>query len=476
MEIEDEKLLEEEYSRENAQNDPPLEEVTENLSTEKIPEDLEESGKEGEEQSSEGEEKSQDSENAEGDELFADGERQDGLNGEASDESKPQENGGKKRKKKHKKISDITFENDIKYRGPFSYRWLRIFAWVAIVCTQAALILQLGMRVDAKIARDYVGLAAFLGIFGTVSVPLFLVANFAIIINAKNGYKRLLGAYAFMSLIIFALFMLIYQRYLLGIVGMLATEEGKSPQETFNGIFLAFSKSGFIAFNIFIDLFLCTLFTYFVNYTPKSVFVGKKLIIFRLFAIIPVLYEVASLTLKMLVAVKADFILPLYVSPFLTTKPPLTFIVFVVLAFFIKGRERMFLKRGKTQEEYGKFLKTNVNSLHFSIAASVCMAVAAILDIILYFIIGSALTIVGEDETVLRDGMEVAYQMGFGRSIPLLLVIPFIMLFSYTRTHKPSAIDMVIPNVGMVAFAICYVEGLYQLILRLPQIIDGLLK
>ena len=380
----------------------------------------------------------------------------------------------KSKKRQRRKIHEITFENDIRYRGPFSYRWLRIFAWMSIVAAQVALILMLGGMIDAGVAK-FAGLAMVLQIFGRLAVPFFLVANFAIIINAQNGYKRLIAGYAFMVLVIFALFMLIYQRYLLGIMAMITSSSEQSPQEMFQLIFMAFSNGGYLSFNIFIDLLLCTLFTFFVNYNPKKVFVGKKIIIFRLFAILPALYEIASLTLKALCATKAGFVLPLYVSPFLTTKPPLTFIVFIALAFFIKNRERVFLKRGKTYEEYNAFLKTNINSLHFSIATSVCMIVAAIVDAILYAVLGKVL-IPGYEGATLDDGLAIANQLGFGSSVSLLLVIPFIMLFSYTRTHKPSAIDMIIPNVGMVAFIICYVEGFYQFIIRLPSILHGLMS
>ena len=396
-----------------------------------------------------------------------------------------QGDGKKKRRRKRRKISDITFANDIRYRGPFSYRWLRIFAWVCIIAAQASIILNLGIKLDANLAKNFTGLTAFLQFLGTLSVPLFLMANFAIIINAKNGYFKLIGAYVFMSLIIFSLFALVYQRYLLGIMNMLVGEEGVSSTETFQGIFQLFSSSGFLAFNIFIDLLLCTLFTFFINYNPKKVFVGKKVIIFRLFALLPVAYEVVSFTLKLLCVMKPGFTLPLYVSPFLTTKPPLTFMVFVMMAFFIKNRERLFIKRGKTQEEYGEFLKTNINSLHFSIATSVCMLVTAIIDIILYVILSYALgqhLSGGVDATeslesasaVLMSGASVAGELGFGKSVTLVAVIPFIMLFSYTRTHKPSSIDMIIPIFGIVGFVICYVEGFYQFILRLPTLIQGM--
>ena len=103
------------------------------------------------------------------------------------------------------------------------------------------------------------------------------------------------------------------------------------------------------------------------------------------------------------------------------------------------------------------------------------MIVAAIVDAILYAVLGKVLT-PGYEGATLDDGLAIANQLGFGSSVSLLLVIPFIMLFSYTRTHKPSAIDMIIPNVGMVAFIICYVEGFYQFIIRLPSILHGLMS
>ncbi len=383
---------------------------------------------------------------------------------------------GKKRKgKRRRRIDEVTLANDIRYRGPLSYRYLRVFAWLAIIGTQVALILSLGMRFDAKLMK-FSGLVVFLQIFGTLSVPLFLMANFAVIINAKNGYQRLLATYAFMALLVFGAFMLLYQRYLLGIIKMMADgSEGTDAAATASTLFKSFSGKGYMAFNIFVDLFVCTLFTFFVNYTPKKVFVGKKLVLFRLLAILPVLYEVGSFVAKYLCVLHPELNVPVYVFPFLTTKAPLTFLTFIGLSFFIKNRERVFLHRGKSREEYQAFLKTNLNSLHFSISASVFLLVVAILDIILYFVVAaviektSPLVIEG-----VVSGADLAQRLGFGQSFVLLLVIPFIMLFSYTRTYKPSSIDMIIPTVGMVGFVICYLEGFYQLVLRLPEIISKL--
>ncbi len=392
------------------------------------------------------------------------------------EEISSEDNTKKRKKRKRKKIQDYSLENDIKYRGPLSYRWLRVLAWASIVAAQAALVMGMGAKMDPNLAKNFGGLQQFLNLFGTMSLSFFLMANFAIILNAKNGYKRLILAYSFMALVIFALFMLIYQRYILGIIKLFASEEGVDPQETALKLVAAFSNNGYISFNIFIDLLLCTLFTMFVNYNPKRVFVGKKLIIFRLFALIPAGYEIASIILKILCVVKLDFVLPLYFAPFLTTKSPLTFVLFVILAFFIKNRERLFLKRGKTKEDYEVFLKTNVNSLHFSIAASVCMVITAVLDAILLVVIGAALAAgisegTEDIEMAIMIGFQQAHGMGFGKSLSLLFVVPFVMLFSYTRTHKPSSTDMIIPFVGIMCLALVYAEGLYQFLLRLPTMV-----
>ena len=47
--------------------------------------------------------------------------------------------------------------------------------------------------------------------------------------------------------------------------------------------------------------------------------------------------------------------------------------MFLILALHIKTRERRFCRHGRTHEEYLQFLKTNRNSLHFSIFLAVVM-------------------------------------------------------------------------------------------------------
>ena len=58
--------------------------------------------------------------------------------------------------------------------------------------------------------------------------------------------------------------------------------------------------------------------------------------------------------------------------------------------------------------------------------------------------------------------------MGFGNAIQLLLMPPFVLLFSYTRTHKNKLIDIFIPIVGIVLILLVYLQGGYQVIRIMP--------
>ena len=50
------------------------------------------------------------------------------------------------------------------------------------------------------------------------------------------------------------------------------------------------------------------------------------------------------------------------------------------MAFYLKGRETKFLKRGRTIEEYNAFLKTNRNSFQFSKKFALIAAIYGFLD------------------------------------------------------------------------------------------------
>lgn len=357
-------------------------------------------------------------------------------------------------KKKRRKLHEISLEQDIKYRGPLSYRYLKIAGWVCIAASQIFVLISFFNNIRPGSVVLPIAVTWILVLVSSLPVPLFLLANFSLILDSDKGYKRLLLANGLAAGGIAVVFILLYLRYGIGIAGLLLGDKSAAIS-ALDQIFSSLTASG-KAFNVFLDFFLCTLFMFFLNYRPLHFFTGKKILLFRAFALFPVFYEIASLVIKFLAARKL-FILPVILFPFLTVKAPLLFIVFVVLAFFIKNRERRFCRNGRTHQEYTVFLKTNRNSWHFSVFTAIVFLIAGLIDLILFFVL---LSIQANGS---GQGGEIINSLGFGSgSIGLILLAPFVLLFSYTRRHKSILPDIVIPIAGMVLVVLVYLEGIFQ--------------
>ena len=294
-------------------------------------------------------------------------------------------------KKQRVKLHETTLENDIRYRGPLSFQHFQLFGWLCIVIYQTVIILKLGGRIDSSIATLAENWMGKLEPIAHLSLPFLLIANFAQILNADEGYKKQLLKNAAAMAAVFGLFCLAYYRYIAGGVGAFLTDPGQAEPLVQTALSL-FLPQGFIAFNIFVDLFLCTLVMLFLNYKPRHVFKGKSRILFRLLALLPIAYEIGCMVLKVGSA-NGLTVIPVWAYPLLTVKPPMTFALFIVLALFVKTRELRFRRHGKTHEEYQAFLKTKRNSRNFSIFLAVMLIVFSIADFAVYmgFSIGEML-------------------------------------------------------------------------------------
>lgn len=367
------------------------------------------------------------------------------------------------KKRQRRKLHEVTALNDIKYRGPFSYRHFRIFAWITMAMAQAGFFLSIVTEIETELVGQVSWLIRLLSALGGLTLPFFLIASFAVILNAKNGYKKLIILYSLSFLGCIVAFFVVYNHYILGIFHILLQDASEATSYA-DQILIVVSKNGFIAFNIFVDLLQFTLFTFFINYHPTKRFKGKKIIFFRLFALLPVLYEIFSFTLKMLAATN-NIVLSVYVYPILTTKSPTMFILFLGLAFFIKIRERIYRKRNKTLTEYKAFLKTNVNSWHFSVYTSVSIVLSVILDFALWVVVAAFIAVSnGGGQEVMFEAFITANGLGFGDSLGLLIIVPFVLLFSYTKTYKDDTIDKFIPFGGVALIAAVYVEGAFRIL------------
>jgi hypothetical protein len=72
-------------------------------------------------------------------------------------------------------------------------------------------------------------------------------------------------------------------------------------------------------------------------------------------------------------------------------------------------------------------------------------------------------------DKVIPVAMKVVGAWRFGEHYTMILLIPLILLFSYTRKHKNDQVDLYIPIGGVVLAFLVGIEGTYQgIVMNLP--------
>ena len=360
---------------------------------------------------------------------------------------------------KRHKLHEVSLEDDIRYRGPISFQGFQVLGWLCIVASVILSLLNLARNADPDTAKMTEGIVPIIETIAEFSLPFLLIANYSRILNNSEGYKKQLLRTGGTAAAIVAGSYFIYTRYIVDNVRLFVEEPGSADGILEDLIHRGISN-GFVDFNIFIDLFLCALFMFFLNVRPKRVFTGKKVLILRFFALVPVAYELASLALKDLAA-SHRITLPLWSFPLLTVKPPMTFVLFMFLAIHIKVRERRFCRHGRSHEEYLAYLNTNRNSLHFSLWLMFLLVLTAVLDVIA-LILFSAVTAVeagaGNTEDQMLVFVKSATALGFGQTIPQLFLLPLMLLYSYSRVPKNKTFGLLIPVIGIALIFLVILE------------------
>ena len=375
-------------------------------------------------------------------------------------------------KKPRTKFHEYTAANDMKYRGPLNYQSFQLFGWICIVLAVVAGLANTGASISPELEKDLGKIGNILSLIASLSLPFLLMANFSKILANKEGYGKQLMKNGIATVAIFFVTIVMGNRYFVGTVEQIVTPK-EEVVPLLESIVRRVKPEGFMAFNLFIDLFMCTLSLYFLNARPKRVFTGKKIIIFRLFTILPIAYELVCFVLKVQTA-RGRMTLPLWSFPLLTMKPPVTFAFFVFIAFLVKFREYRYCRHGKTHEEYLEFMKTNRNSFQMSVHLCLSMIAFAVIDLILFFLLvyGHAATVLPADAVVstgetlteaetaaLNAGVSVAQAVGIGKSIMLAAVAPLMLLYSYTSEPKNKKISMLIPAGAILLIFVIVLEA-----------------
>ena len=368
----------------------------------------------------------------------------------------------------HKRI-----DKDIKYRGPLSYRYLRLIGWICMSIMFVSMMLGVATMIKGAIGTVDPGrqatverISGILSLFSALPLPLFLMANFAIILQQKNNYKKLILGYLKILLAIYVGFIVIYYHFVVVLLMRVENMSFLDARLASIEIFTALGKQNGLVVNVFIDLFCCVLIMYFIDYTPKKYFQGKKIILFRLLVLLPVLYEVGSAILMGLLGMNSiytdfKFSLPPEILPLIGKKPIGMIFAFLFICIYIKLRQRHYMKKGGTQEGYELYQKTNRNSLRFSALMAITFAVVAILDFIAILVPAVALIGNNPDASNTENIINVLSNFTLGKSICLILVIPFVLLFSYTKQHNNEKLDKFVPFIGIGLVVVAIVETLF---------------
>ena len=365
-------------------------------------------------------------------------------------------------RKRFRKLHEYSAERDIRYRGPLSYQGLMALGWLMIVFTAVRILLsmQIASEQDPQLISTIGPFVTVLEYLTGFSVPLMLIANFARIMNNDGEYKNLLLSNGIAAAAVFGASWLFFSRYAVGTLSMAVTEP-EQVMPRLEAFFRAHNQAGFLSFNMFVDLFLCTLTMFCLNARPKRFFTGKKIFLLRLIALLPIAYEIASLWLKIL-AVTERITLPFWTFPLLTVKPPITYALFVCMAVHFRGREFRFCRHGRTHREYLDYLQSNRNSLHFSIYLAVGLLIAAVADALLSnAIYWGAIRWVqadkGETAVISWKAFEAT---GLGKDNDyLILIAPLMLLFSYNRVPRWKKLDKVIPAAAIVIIILLFLEA-----------------
>ena len=375
-----------------------------------------------------------------------------------------------RKKKRRRKLYEINTENDIKYRGPLSYRHLRMFGWFFLAVAQIAVILRIGSKASEALAASSAVAIEVLSNFSYIMMPLFLLANFSMILRSHANFKRIIILYVGLTLGFAGGYLLIYEHYVVGFTNIFV-QDVTASREILDYIYNMATGSGMKTLNVFLDLLLCTMLYFFLIYRPKKFFQGKKIIIFRLFAILPVIYEIASMTLKFLKVSNVIAISP-YAYPFLTCKPPLCFVAFIAITLFFAFRKKYFLKHGVEEGQYHEFLKTNANSWQVSSVTSIIFAGCAVIDLVLLLVLAA---IFYNTESGNTGALAAANAFQIGDSMSMVVIIPLVLLFSYTKEHKNALVDILVPIAGIGLIAFVYLEGLFQLSKMIPDLFQKII-
>ncbi len=143
------------------------------------------------------------------------------------------------------------------------------------------------------------------------------------------------------------------------------------------------AMSLFANFNIFIDLFMCSLFYFFVVYFPKKGFFKRHRKVFRSLVAIPVLYIIASMVFTYLA--KTKITIPLDIMALFSSRGIYAHLFFYLITLYYKYRRKLYEKSNfQYGLEFKRYIKTSSSRLDFALIIGLVMLLTSLYEKIFY--------------------------------------------------------------------------------------------
>lgn len=332
-------------------------------------------------------------------------------------------------------IALIQAASKVHYTPPLSYRWVKIFGMIFLVLPFLFIYISFYHDFDPSFVLDFTDAA---------TLPLIMLAAFILILNKDKDAKKSVLVYGVLSIAIFALVTFVFNRYVVTYYVVTNPDLSFAEARSLANDFVADIK--LVNYNIFVDLFLCALFYFFTNTTPKKVRNSKStLILFRACAVLPVLYVIGS-TLLLGFKEIGTINLPVEFISLLTCRPLAVYFVFFGLSLYLAYSKHRYIKKGGSQQGLAVYTKSNAHTLQFSVVCVILFAVVSLIEFLLSLI--PALS-----------------NFGIGQSFLFCTIIPILMLVNYQKHHKSTLIDLFLPIISFMVILLLIIGLVFNMIM-----------
>ena len=212
-------------------------------------------------------------------------------------------------------------------------------------------------------------------------VPIFLLIGlFSNLVQERKSIKRTILKYAIFTVAFYLAELIGYYFFLFPMI------EALGESYALDATTIALAEVGvnslmhiFANFNIFIDLLLCSLFFFFVIYTPKKGFFSRHKKFFRSLVSIPILYLVISIIFTFLGKDKIE--IPLPIMALFSSRGIYAHLFFYVMTIYYKFRRIIYNKNPNNNGlDFKHYLKTQSSKLDFALIMGLVMLVICLFE------------------------------------------------------------------------------------------------